>query len=264
MDGNTLFASLVIIALTILLAGGIPPGRATGGDFLSVLRDGSRGQGRRAGRLTRTLVVLEIVLISVVMFIGSVLAVDGHRAAHVERGVDMRNLMVGSVELPADRYTENHKKLAFYDSARGTSAAGAGYQSVVLMATLGDSDRVQFAVDGSEYKLESDYPETFGKATSGSLEPMGIRLIDGRYFDSRDTDTGMKAVIVSESLGAPLFQRRSARQAPAFHRSDQGHWNGARSSASSATCSMANRCRAMRARSALTCRSRRPHPRRRA
>lgn len=206
MDGNTLFASLVIIALTILLAGGIPAWRATGGDFLSVLRDGSRGgQGRRAGRLTRTLVVLEIVLISVVMFIGSVLAVAAHRAAHVERGVDMRNLMVGSVELPADRYTENHKKLAFYDQLAARLPQEPGIQSVVLMATLGDSDRVQFAVDGSEYKLESDYPETFGKATSGSLEPMGIRLIDGRYFDSRDTDTGMKAVIVSESLARRYF-----------------------------------------------------------
>lgn len=206
MDGRTLFASLVIIALTILLAGGIPAWRATGGDFLAVLRDGSRGgQGRKAGRLTRTLVVIEIVLISVVMFIGSVLAVAAHRAAHVERGVDMRNLMVATVELPAERYTEKHKKLAFYDQLNARLPQEQGIQSVVLMSSLGDSDRVQFAVEGSEYKLESDYPETFGKGTGGSLEPLGIRLVNGRYFDSRDTDTGMKAVIVSESLARRYF-----------------------------------------------------------
>ena len=198
MDSHTLVASLGFIALTILLVGALPAWRVTGGDFNAVLRDGSRGgQGRKAGRTTRWLIVVEVLLISVVLFIGSVLAVAAYRATHIDRGIDMTNLMIASVTLPKDRYTTPAARVAMFGEVQSKLAQTPGIAGAVLKSDVG---QIPFAVEGAEYQLDTDYPKVYANAVGGSLEPIGMRLVQGRWFDSRDTATGMAAAIVSRSV----------------------------------------------------------------
>jgi hypothetical protein len=67
----------------------------------------------------------------------------------------------------------------------------------------------RFAVDGREYATPDDRPGAWRLLFSGSPSPIGPTLVEGRTFDSRDSATGAKTAIVSESLARAHWPNES-------------------------------------------------------
>jgi hypothetical protein len=68
---------------------------------------------------------------------------------------------------------------------------------------------VRFGVDGRDYATSDDRPGAWRILFSGSPSPIGPTLIEGRTFDGRDSATGVRSAIVSESLAREYWPNES-------------------------------------------------------
>ncbi|MEX2282889.1 MAG: ABC transporter permease [Gemmatimonadota bacterium] len=202
-DRIVLLSSGAFVTLTIAVLGSIVSMRATNLELNAVLQEGGlRGGGRKEGKVARALVVTQVATVSVLMFFGSMSAIVAYRVANVDLGYDTRNLLSASVELPAERYAGAESRGLFYQQAQERLSANPAVDGVLLRTGLAEMssaagqfvllDRPTTAVD----------PRTFVLGVLGPLTPLGIRLHEGRFFDTRDTEASDATVIVSASFAA--------------------------------------------------------------
>ena len=198
LDAGAVMSAFAFVCLAIFLVSVVPTWSATNISSSALLRDGTRGsQGRRTGQVSRMLVIVEIVLISVVMVIGSVMAIVAYRAARIDFGIDTTNLLTMPVELTGESYDTPHEQLQFYERLIADLRNNSEIETAGVLQDVGE---VRFGIDGAEYRRESDYPKATLVVASEAPRPIGVRLIEGRYFDSRDSAAGLKTVVVSASM----------------------------------------------------------------
>ncbi len=198
VDVGAIMATLVFVGLAILLVSVVPTWSATGISSSALLRDGTRGsQGKATGRISRALVVVEIVLISVVMVIGSAMAIVAYRAARIDFGIDTTNLLTMPVELTGDAYDTPQEQLRFHERFIDQLRRSQEIEAAAVMQEVGE---VRLALDGVEYQREKDYPSATLVVASETPQPIGLKLVEGRFFDNRDREGGMRSVVVSASM----------------------------------------------------------------
>lgn len=205
LDLPTVFVAIVFIALNLLVVGWLPTWRAANADFNAVLRDSTRGaQGRGVGRLSRVLVVLQVVLISVVLFTGGVLAVSTTSIANKELGFDTNNALVAPLVLDETRYTNEDTLANTFESIRTELLQNPAIRSAMVMSQVRDG-LTPMAVEGVNYARESDYPEVYARAISTGMDAIGVNLKNGRWFDERDSAENFRSAMVSASLAQKLW-----------------------------------------------------------
>nr|WP_246373320.1 ABC transporter permease [Lysobacter spongiae] len=208
IDLPTVVAGLAFVLLAIALVSALPTYSATRVNSNTLLRDGTRGaRGRASGRISRALVTLQIVLISVIMVVGSAMALIAYRAAHIDFGIDTERLLTTTVSLPVDAYPEDEQRTLFYDRLLQELRGNREVEAAMVSSNLGET---RFALDGVEYNVLDDYPLATAIVGSQAPEPVGTRLLEGRYFDSRDVAGGLATVIVSEALAQAYWPGESA------------------------------------------------------
>jgi hypothetical protein len=173
-----------------------------------VLRDGTRARGElKTGRISRALVTVQVALISVLMLVGSAVAIIADRAASFDPGMSTANLFAMSAQLPTERYETTEEWLAFYQSLLAELRASGGVDAAVIMQQAGGA---RFAVDGGEYARPDDYPGAWLVVLSESPTPIGPTLVQGRAFDGGDSATGARTAIVNESLARTYWPNETA------------------------------------------------------
>ncbi|TDR45087.1 putative permease [Tahibacter aquaticus] len=208
LDGATVTAAAVFIPLMILLVSVMPVYGATRINASALLRDGTRGsQGRTSGRISRILVTIQIALISVVLLVGTAMGIIAYRAGHIDFGIDPTNLLTMQVDLRDSSQDTPEKQLLFYQRLLGELRGSSDIDAALLTGNLGAS---RFAVDDMEYSRIGDYPEATLLVTSESPGQIGTRLLEGRNFDSRDSETGLKTAVISQSLARAYWGGESA------------------------------------------------------
>jgi ABC-type antimicrobial peptide transport system permease subunit len=108
--------------------------------------------------------------------------------------------------LPADSYGTEAARLAFYERLLSELRGAADIEAAAIMQEAG---LARFSVDGREYATPDDRPGAQRILLSGSTSPIGPTLIEGRTFDSRDSATGVKTAIVSDSLAREYWPNES-------------------------------------------------------
>lgn len=208
LGGGEVLAALGFVVVTIFLVSILPIFSATNVQAASLLRDGTRGaRGRTSGRISRLLVTAEIVLITVVMLVGSAMAIIAYRASHIDMGVDTDNLVAMPVNLQGELYTTPEKQLLFFQRLLNELRRSNDIEAAMVSS---DQGAVQFAVDDAEYNNASDYPRATLVVASEIPESVGIKLVQGRGFDSRDNATGLKSAIVSQTMARMYWPDGSA------------------------------------------------------
>lgn len=208
LDGPTVMAAAVFVAVTVVLVAVLPALRALRVQPASLLRDDTRtGTGRRGGRLSHVLVTVEIVLISVIMVVGSALTLLAWRAAHVDTGMDTTNLVRMPLDLNAKAYATPDKQLQFYHRLLAALDAQPAVVKATITSGLG---KLGLAIDGVAYARPEDHPQAWGLMLSTGPDAGGIRLLSGRRFDSRDRAAGAATALVSQTLARTLWPHASA------------------------------------------------------
>jgi predicted permease len=197
IDGRVLLFSIAVSLATGFLFGLLPALSASRIDVVALLKQGGRGSAGTSNRLRHALIAGEVAL-SVILLTGAVLLIRSYLKLTMEgpgftsSAVTMR-LFTGDTSLanrvPYQAYLRGVLDKTY--ALPGVLSAG-----IVTSLPLSNSDSVTFLkVDG--YANEPSQTVRAYAASPGYFQAMGIRLLEGRLFDDRDSWDAPKSAIVN-------------------------------------------------------------------
>ena len=232
LDGRVLGFTLAASLLTGILFGLAPALQASKPDLTAALKEGGRsvGAGRRASR-TRSALIVAQVATAFVLLVGAGLLVNSLlRLQRIEPGFDPERMLSFRVSLPPAKYSEPQQIESFYQGLLTRVGALPGVTAVSATSALplsGQNSVVGFAVEGVPTPPQTPFPHTSGLRVvrPGYFGTMGIRLLQGRDFDARDTLRSTPVTIINEALARRHFPNQNPigrRINPSFGVDDRG------------------------------------------
>ncbi len=218
INSDVLLGLPVVLTVTLLLISSMPIIRAVNSDSNAELRDGTRGaQGKRAGMLANLLVISQILLSIVALILAVLMSVSNHLNSQKDYGADIDNVVTATIQLPEAAYPDLESVARFYEQFTQMLNANPNIDSTAIVSRLpGDfpidgSIRQAYEVEGVQYLKDDDRLEGVRVYSQpGSLPAMGVELLSGRFFDSRDSMDGARTVILTETLAKRLWPDESA------------------------------------------------------
>jgi len=197
-----LFALLTSIA-TGCLFGILPAMRLTHSGPLETLKSGGSAttESRHTRRLREGLVGFEVALTTLLLILAGLLTASLGRLLRQESGFAVQNVLVASVDLPPQSYSQADVRLRFYDRVL------AGIQSLHSVRVTGWVSIPPLGGEGSVTGIRlPDEPQTRTETPIANYRPaspdyfsaMGIPLLRGRTFTPADVNR--KVVLVSQSV----------------------------------------------------------------
>ncbi len=213
LDSVLVLQSLIIIITTALITGIVPAWKMTRGDFNAVLRDGTRGAtGKKSGRLNRILVIVEVSLSCVLLTLSAVLFIVLQEVNNVHYGANIENKLTARVGLPLINYKDDDKKQQYFQRLMDKLSAMPAVKNSGALSSMPGSGTwyASFQPEGFEV-TDSQYPHT-GRVVSfvGSMQALDMKLLEGRYFDSRDRKDSQPVAIITDSMAEKYWPNESA------------------------------------------------------
>jgi predicted permease len=208
VDGRVLGFTFLISLLTGIVFGLVPALRASRVDLNETLKEGGRSGGAfgRSHHLTRKLLVVSEVALSLVLLIGAGLLIRSYqRVVNAHPGFDPHNVHAMRVSLPAAKYTTPESIVAFFRQVSERLNRLPGIESVATSYSLPMST-VAFAwepitIEGYVPPTKQDTIISTVRIVSPSYFPtMLIPLKQGRYFTEQDIKGAQETVIVNEAM----------------------------------------------------------------
>lgn len=209
IDGSVLAFTTIVCGLTALLFGLAPAAHASQVAVTDSLKEGGRtapGQGRR---LRSALVIAEVALAFVLLVGAGLLLKSFARLIAVDPGFRADPVMTFGLQLPGSVYTESHQRVAFYEDLTRRLAGLPGVHAVGGVAFLpmnGMGAATSFHVEGLPEPERGQRPVTDVRWVTGDyFGAMGIPLLRGRTFDSRDAGDASNVVVVNETMARTFW-----------------------------------------------------------
>ena len=208
LDTELIAKSFIIILVTAFVTGIVPAWKMTRSDFNAVLRDGTRGaMGKRAGRINRVLVILEVALSCILLSLSGVLFVILQEANNANYGADISHKLQARVGLPTATYAEDHKKQQYFNRLVKKLTAIPGVNKAGAISALPGSGAglSSFVPEGYEV-TNNQYPRSgMAIATQDTMAALDIKLVEGRYFGNQDQQDTLPVTIITESMAKKYF-----------------------------------------------------------
>jgi putative ABC transport system permease protein len=204
MNWPVLAFTVAVSVVTALLFGLLPAWKASRLDAIEVLKGGGRGSiASTPQRLIRGLIATEMAL-SLVLLAGAGLLMESVLKMDSEPlGFRAEGLAVTSIFLPPNHYPDAAHCLQFYERL----ISKLGNQSAIA------TDLPPYGGASSPLHIaEKPVPPQFERhdvgqrtVTSGYLEALGVRLLRGRTFDSRDRASSEPVALINEAIAREYF-----------------------------------------------------------
>jgi predicted permease len=201
LNTPVLFFALAVSAATSILCGLAPALHSSGRDFATAMREVNRslaGSSRQA-ILRKTLVVAEVAL-SLMLLAGSSVLLRAYVAMqHVELAAPPDRVLTMRVPLPAARYPDAPKRIAFFQDLMTRIAAVPGVAAAGLNTGLHPLGNMwtPVAVSGEAPNTE---PVQVHSVNAGYAHALGIRLAQGRLFTDSDVVGAQHVALVNEQF----------------------------------------------------------------
>ncbi len=170
------------------------------------LKEGSRGStgGARPQQLRRGLVAVELA-VSLMLLVGAGLLIRSFlRLQEVDPGFRAEGVLTMRLAVPSETYGKPETVRMFYRNVLDRVAKLPGVQAAGGVSELplsGNGSSGTTTIDTTAVPPDQRSPEADQRTVlPGYFESMGIRLIRGRTFDARDTETAAPVAIVDETL----------------------------------------------------------------
>jgi predicted permease len=212
LDWRVLVFTTGVALVTVLLFGAGPALRAARVNLSDTLRVGpGRGFAGRHGRFGGALVVAEIMLTVVLLSAAGLLLRSYANVISADPGYRSHNLLILETPLPSAKYTDRVNRSAFYsrvlDRVRELpGVTNAGYANFAPLLFKGG--RVSVTTEGGPPLTPQNVAEHLASdrfVTAGYLETLGVPLIGGRFFDSRDTAETQPTAIINQSMAQKFW-----------------------------------------------------------
>ena len=182
-------------------------------------------------QLFRAVLVAGEMALALVLLIGAGLMVRAFwKLQEVETGLVAERVLTMRVSLPQAVYGDNKALLQFWNGLQDGLAAVPGVESASMMSGLppvrplnaNDTQIEGFVQTPGGPMQNVDFWQTAGRRY---FETMGIRLVEGRFFDDRDGEGAPATVIVNQTMARTFWPGQSAlgrRVRPGFR--DRDPW----------------------------------------
>ena len=172
----------------------------------------SSAGGRRTRLVRRVFVVAQVAFAFVLLAGAGLLLASFRRLQAVDPGFRPDGVLTAQVNLPGSRYKDDQSLVAFAREALQRLRAVPGVAAVGMTDSIPFGDNSSGSVIIAEgYDMqpgESLIVPRVVVASPGYFEAMGATLVRGRFFDSRDSATGPKTVVVDEKLARRFWSNQ--------------------------------------------------------
>jgi putative ABC transport system permease protein len=225
IDG-TVLAFVLGLTLTVTLAFGVAPAlHAMRLSLAGVLREGARGSNSGSAA-RRALVVAEVSLAAVSLVCAALLLKSLDRLKHVNSGLRPENVITfrvspyraGASNERIDATTSYYRQLTErLEQLPGVIAAG-GTDTFPYTPQRGERRYYNLEVKGEGVEAGTHRaPGFLIDVTPGYFHALGIPILEGRAFTTRDTRESQKVIILSQRAAKALFRGRNAVGAQVRH-----------------------------------------------
>ena len=214
LDGTLLGFTLALSLLTGLLFSIVPAIQTSRTSLNDALRQGGRGGIGGPGTATRdALVVLEVAAALVLLVGAGLMLKTMARLRSIEIGFRSDHLLTMRTTLPRKKYLDPANRLAFFERVlQGVRALpgvkAAAYNSVLPFQSMGNTQG--YRVEGRQWLPGEASDALLRVGDTAYLKTLGVRLVEGRLADFRDTVNSPPVVVVNETLVKRWWPRESA------------------------------------------------------
>jgi predicted permease len=215
VDGTVVLVALSMAAAVGLLVGCLPLAQSWRVNLSGLLNaEGRSGAGgRTTGRVRQSLVVAQIGFAFVLLVGAGLLLVSFRQLLRVDPGFNSEGVLTASTRLPEARYRGGAEIRAFVSRSLDAIRRTPGVSSASLTTNIpfsGSQNSNVILAEGYVMKPgESLIAPNQIVVAPGYFETMGIELVSGRFFESRDDENGPPVVIVDERLANKFWPGQS-------------------------------------------------------
>jgi putative ABC transport system permease protein len=194
------------------------------------MKEGARGSSALGKSLRRGLVVVEMAL-AVVLLIGAGLMLRSFdQMRRVDLGFAPERLLTGRVVLWGEKYQPQASRVDFFQQLIARTKADpavegvAGIGTVFLSATPNSTN---FSIEGRpDFAPEEAVEVPLDSITPDYFRVMGVKLLEGRFFDERDATTAPPTVIINKRMADMFWPKGDAlgRRMKYGNLASQGPW----------------------------------------
>lgn len=202
---SVLTYTLILSLLVGILFGLAPALQASKPDLNETLKEGGRSAAHATRHRLRTILVIGEVALSMVLLIGAGLAMKSFlQMMKKNPGFNPQNVLTMSMTLPRAKYTDDAKRIAFYEDLlkRVETMPGVGAAGLVNYLPLGGSNSSDsFLVEGVPEPPPGE--EFIGRrrvCSPNYFQAMGITLLKGRAFAEQDRAGSEPVAIINETM----------------------------------------------------------------
>jgi predicted permease len=219
LDRNVLLFSTGVALLCGFIAGVLPALHVARAEPSDALREGST-RGATAGRArtaSRLLVMSEVALAVMLVAAAGLTVKSLQQLTRQDIGLITNNVLTFSVAVPGVPNIPNSQDDArrvgqffqtFEERLRGLPGAiSVGATNMLPIAATGMNGQVNLR--DRQLKPDEAPIAEFRVVTPSYFETFGVRLVTGRFFDSRDTADTVSVVIINETLARMLWPGQS-------------------------------------------------------
>jgi len=216
-DGPVLSLMVGLTVLSGLIFGLVPAFQGAGGPVGESLQSLGRSATGSIGvrRLRRVLVGSQFAVASPLLVLAALLLASLNALRQVDLGFDPRNLVTGSIRLPASQYTDESQVVSFWNETRDRLESTPGVAAVAFA----DGRPPNNVGNINNFDLE-DYPTPSGQSqpatpwlavTPEYFRVLGLALLEGRLLEERDAlPQNLESVVVDRAWARRFFPNGSA------------------------------------------------------
>jgi putative ABC transport system permease protein len=213
MDGRVLLFTLGTSLITGVLFGLAPLAPLLVSGISESLKDTAGSTTAAAGaQIFRRILVAGELAMALVLLIGCGLMLRAFwKLQEVHIGLHAENVITMRVSLPSGTYTDNRKITGFWTRLHERLTNLPAVQSAALVSGLApkrppnmNDTQIEGFVQqpGAPFLQNVDFYQVVSK---GYFAAMGIRLMDGRLFDERDTREAPDVAIVNKTMATTFW-----------------------------------------------------------
>lgn len=211
IDATVALCALALVAATGLLCGIVPAWRATRGNVVAEIQSGESYGATGRLWMRHAFVIGQVAASVTLLVIASLLVRSLMRVATLDPGFDLDRGVVAAVNLDAERYAvDGGLPLGerIVDALKGMPGVeSSSFAGILALGTDQSASRLQ---------VEGRAPGSVGLRTflnsvgPGYFATLGIRVVAGREFDTRDRQGSPAVAIVSEAFARSYFPGENA------------------------------------------------------
>ncbi len=214
VDGGVLLVTLATALVLGTVFGLIPVVQVFRSDLSSIFREEGRtgSASRRAVVARSALVALQVAFAFVLLVGAGFLLASFQKLLAVDPGFQPEGVLTATVSLPDSRYKEDKDQRVFAERFLNEVRALPGVEHAGLTDSIpfgNDSSSSVITVEGYEPQPGESVRAPFRRIVSpGYFQTLGIKVLEGRPFDRRDTADSQKVAIVDRWMAEKYWPGR--------------------------------------------------------